>query len=216
MPDTQLDKKFPRTNIPEEGFLAGGMGLGIMCMGIWGITDGLTKWRLPFNQTNIWGSIVGLLFEIVWFGFLWFVFGRRFFPSLQTIHISGEEVRCQLGPIVLWRLPFSEIHTVIRTGSPVADSHAPPKYVRYTEKRFRHLVFSTVGPGELRHRCRSLEAKNRDRAGRFRMEHRMQATNEEIKRWHERRLLFLRRRMEWTEEAESALRKQLTTTTFIL
>ena len=41
-------------------------------------------------------------------------------------------------------------------------------------------------------------------------------TNEEIKRWHERRLLFLRRRMEWTEEAEEALRKQLTTTTFIL
>lgn len=173
-------------------------------------TDGFTRWDPPtmVNGSLVMECLLLLLAAVV------LIFAAL--PAVETIHVTREEVRCQLGSIVLWRLPFPEIHTVIRTGSPVSDAPAPPKYILVTQKRFRHLVFSTVETEELRRRCRTRKDKSRDRKGQFRMEHRKQATDQEVKRWHERRLLFFRHRMEWSEEAEAALRQRLTTAKFIL
>lgn len=211
MNDARTDKKFPRYWTGGSRALLGGWICTIVLLAVaqsW--TDGFTRWDPP---TMVNGSLV---MECI---VLALVVGTLFFvvlPDLETIHITQEEVRCQLGPVVVWRLPFTDIRTVIRTGSPVTDIHAPPKYILYTEKKFRYLIFSMVEAEELRLRCRSMETKKRDKKGQFRMKHGKRATDQEVKYWHERRRLLLRFRMEWTEEAESTLRQRMTTTTFIL
>lgn len=210
MPDVRTDKKFRRFWREEHLLIGGGWSVLSLLMVAESWTDGFTRWDPP-SMVN--GSLV---MECILIGAAVAILIFVALPVLETIHITQEEVLCRLGPIVLWRLPFSEIRTVIRTGSPVSDSSAPPKYIPYTEKKFRHLVFSTVEAEELRLRCRGLETKNRDRKGRFRMESRKLATNEEVKRYFKRRLFLLRHRMEWSEDAENALRQRLTTTTFIL
>lgn len=204
------DQKFPRSWSQERLMVCGGWSALLLYLVAESWTDGFTRWDPP---TMVNGSLV---MECILIGVAVAMLIFLALPVVETIHITREEVQCRLGPIVLWRLPFTEIRTVIRTGSPVSDIHAPPKYILFTEKRFRHLVFSTVGAEELRLRCRTREARNRDRKGQFRMEHRKQATDQEVKRWHERRLVFFRHRMEWTEEAENILRQRLTTGKFIL
>ena len=215
MPDIRPNKRFPRTNSPLVNVVAGGIGLGMVCIGIWGMSDGLTTWRLPFWKMEFpYGLIVGA-FLLVWYSIPLSI-GRNFLPGLETIHITQEEIRCQLGPIVLWRLSFTDIHTVIRTGSPVSKGPAPPPYVLRTKKKFRHIIFSTRAAEELREECRDWKAKRRARNSQFRMGHRKLTSDQQVKRWFERRLLLTRFRMEWTEEAEEILRQRLTTTTFIL
>ena len=210
MPDIRTDKKFRRSWRDEHLLIGGGCSAMFLIMVAVSWTDSFTRWDPP-SMVN--GSLV---MECILIGAVAAYLMFFALPVVETIHITQEEVLCRLGPIVLWRLPFSEIRTVIRTGSPVSDSSAPPKYILYTEKKFRHLVFSTVEAEELRLRCRDLETKNRDRKGRFRMESRKLATNEEVKRYFKRRLFLLHHRMEWSEAAEAALRQRLTTTIFIL
>lgn len=204
------DKKFPRYWDKSRILIPGAWAAMILYATASSWTDGFTRWDPP-SMVN--GSLV---MECILIGAAVAILIFVALPVVETIHITQEEVLCRLGPIVLWRLPFSDIRTVIRTGSPVSDSSAPPKYILYTEKKFRHLVFSTVEAEELRLRCRDLETKNRDRKGRFRMESRKLATNEEVKRYFKRRLFLLRHRMEWSEDAENALRQRLTTAKFIL
>lgn len=215
MTNTRQKKTYPRMNEPLQCILAGGWAAALLCLGVWGLTDGFTTWRLPFWKMELgWGIFIAL-FLAVWFTIPLFI-ARLLILGLQQVRIDQEEVQLCIGPFVLRRLHFSQIRTVVRTGGDMSEWPMTPLRTTYPKKKKRNLVFCTEDAEEIRKRSRSAKVKRKADWQRLRMEDQKNASNEEVKRYFERRMLFVPFWMEWSTDAEETLRKRLTTTVFIL
>lgn len=179
------------------------------------LTDGFTAWKLPVWEMKPALGIFVTVFVTLWFSFV-LCFASLLFLALERVHIVDEEVQIRIGPIVLRRLLFMDIKTVIRTGGDLSLASQSPLAIPSQMKKQRRLVLSTVPAEDLREMSRSFWVKQKIRKHNLRMKDGTKVPNQAVKRYIERRLLFQRFWLEWTPEAEETLRKHLTTSVFIL
>lgn len=209
------EKIYPRMNNPLACVMFGGWGAMILCMGIWGMSDGLTTWSLPFWRMEFGPGLFIAMFLLLWYGIL-LALVRRLILGLEWIKISQEEVRLYFGPFLIRRLYFSEIRTVVRTGGDMSECPETPLRSAGPKKKKRDIVFCTADAEELRMRSRSAKSRRKADRQQLRMRDVKKATNQEVKRYFERRMLITPFWMEWSTAAEETLMERLTTTVFIL
>ena len=210
-------KSFPR--LPEYGlpfFVLFGSVASFMLVGVvHSLTDGFTTWKLPVWEMKPALGIFVTVFVTLWFSFV-LCFASLLFLALERVHIVDEEVQIRIGPIVLRRLLFMDIKTVIRTGGDLSLAPQSPLAIPSQMKKQRRLVLSTVPAEDLREMSRSFWVKQKIRKHNLRTKDGTKVPNQAVKRYIERRLLFQRFWLEWTPDAEETLRKHLTTSVFIL
>lgn len=206
---------FFRTQHPFIMLIPGLWALGFAFMGAYGMSDGFTTWNVPFWEYELGLGLFVAVFLLIWYSFPLSIFWISM-TGLQQVCIVGDEVRFCFGPLVLRRLPFSEIKTVIRTG----DDGPPPSYSIFTTKSNHRkpwrLVLSTIPAEELRLQSRSFREKRKTKNQTLRMADHAAASNRTVQDYIARRFFLNRLWLEWSPEAEEALRKHLTTTIFIL
>lgn len=214
-------KTFPRVSDPLILILFGGWGLFIAGSAIWGISDGFTDWKLPFWRMDLWGGLFIAVFMLFWFGFIGVIVWFALRP-LQQVRVAPEEVSIWFGPICLQRLIVAEIKTVVATGQKTAycgntlrERIMPIVSASSTEKRGK-LILSTISAEELREQSRSLPDKQRLRLQALHMGDELRVSDRTVKHYIQKNHLLNRFWVEWTPQAEEILRKQLTTTVFIL
>lgn len=195
--------------------LFGGWACFMLGLGVWGISDGFTTWKLPFWNMPFGIGLFIAVFQLVWFGGV-LAGCRLLILGMEFIVMDQEEIKFCVGPVVLRRLHFSEIKTVVRTGGDMSEWPQTPLRSTYPKKKTRNLVFSMETADELRMRSRNWHNKRKAKKQQVRMMDQKSATNEEVKRYFERRMLFTPYWMEWCTDAEATLRANMTTTTFIL
>lgn len=214
-------KTFPRVSDPLILILAGGWALFIAGSAIWGISDGFTDWRLPIWRMELGPALFVTVFMLAWFGFVgWFVwFGLR---PLQHVRVTPEELSIWLGPICLRRLMTAQIKTVVSVGkktpycgNTLQERLVPNASVFFTGKRGK-LILSTIPAEELREQSRSLPDKQRLRLQALHIGDELRVSDQSVKRYMQKNFSMNRFWIEWTPQAEEILRKQLTTTVFIL
>ena len=163
-----------------------------------GITDDFTD--ISFLT---WGDSAEGVFAVC-FVLLWFaIVGGLVLKGLSglcTVHISRSGVQMKLLGISVRDLDATEVKTVV-------------KVKRQHDSR---LVLLTLTAEELRELSRSFSEKRKIRRHDLRMKDHTRTTNEQVKRYVARSLHKNRFWMEWSEDAERELRKNLTTTIFIL
>lgn len=181
-------------------------GMMMICMAIWGISDGFTTWKLPVWEMELGPGIFVTLFMGFWFGFILFLVSLCLRP-LHRVKISPEEIRICLGPIVLRRISTLDILTVVRTGElpplvRLASYRYAPKYA-HIPKAWR-LVLSTVPTEQLRENARNAATRDMHTV-----------PNSRVCKYMERAFFQNRFWLEWSKEAEAALRKALPSAVFI-
>jgi hypothetical protein len=206
---------FFRARYPFITLIPGLWALGFAFMGAYGMSDGFTTWHLPFWKYELGPGLFIAVFLLVWFSIPLSIFWMAM-TSIQQVRIEADEVLFCLGPLVLRRLPFSEIKTVIRTG----DDGPPPSYSIFTTRsNYRkpwRLVLSTIPAEELRLQSRSFREKRKMKNQTLRMADHATASNRTVRDYIAKRFSLNRLWLEWSPEAEEALREHLTTTIFIL
>lgn len=195
-----------RTFDPPYIALFGGWGLMIMCMAVWGISDGFTTWKLPVWKMELGPAIFVTVFMSFWFGFLLFIVWMTLTP-LHRVKISGEDIRICLGPFTLRRLSAMDVLTVVRTGEMaplvrnVTYMHAP-KGTRIPSAW--RLVLSTIPAEQLREKARNAATR-----------YVHTVPNHRVCKYMEKAFFRNRFWLEWSQEAEDALRKALPGAEFI-
>lgn len=215
MTDRKERKIYPRMNNPFVCLAFGGWACFLLGAALWGMSDGFTKWLLPFWKMSVRDGVVIAAVLVVWFGIV-LSFCRLLILGLEFVVIDREEVKFCLGPIVLRRLHFSEVCTVIRTGGDMSQWQQTPLRRYYPQKKSRNLVFSTKTEEEIRYLSKKRADKRRTDRQQIRMQDQKLATNQEVKRYFERRMLITPFWMEWSTDAEVTLLSRMTTTVFIL
>ena len=172
---------------------------GVMFFGaLSGITDDFTD--LSFLT---WGDSAEGIFAVCFVLFWFAVVGSLVLKGLSglcTVHISRGGVQMKLLGISVRDLDATEIKTVV-------------KVKRQHDSR---LGLLTLTAEELRELSRSLSEKRKILRHDLRMKDHTRTTNEQVKGYVARSLHKNRFWMEWSEDAERELRKNLTTTIFIL
>ena len=153
---------------------------------------------LPFSDWSGFG-IFANLFMIMWFCLLGSV-ALSGLHGLHTVQISREGVRIKLGPITIRDLDVTEIKTVVR--------------IAY--KNSSRLVLLTDTAEELREKSRSFADKRKLRHQDLRMKDHARVADNVVKGYVSRNLWKNRFWMEWSSDLERELRKNLTTTIFIV
>ena len=189
---------FRRVNNPAVRILLTGWA-GFMFFGaLQGITDNFTE--LPLVG---WGDgpvgFFAIFFVLIWFlfvgGFVW-----AGVSGLLSVHISRSGVAMKLWFIPIRELDVAEIKTVVKV------------YQRDTSR----LVLLTDTAEELREKSRSFSDKRKLRHHDLRMKDHTRVSDDVVKRNVARSLHKNRFWMEWSEDLERELRKNLTTTIFIV
>ena len=189
---------FRRVNNPAVRILLTGWA-GFMFFGaLQGITDNFTE--LPLVG---WGdSLVGIFaifLVIIWFlfvgGFVW-----AGVSGLLSVHISRSGVAMKLWFIPIRELDVTEIKTVVKVN----------------QRDTSRLVLLTDTAEELREKSRSFSDKRKLRHHDLRMKDHTRVSDDVVKRNVARSLHKNRFWMEWSEDLERELRKNLTTTIFIV
>lgn len=215
MTDRKDRKIYPKMNHPLACLVLGGWACFLLGAALWGMSDGFTKWLLPFWKLSVREGLFVAAVLVAWFGMA-LLFCRLLILGLEFVVIDREEVKFCLGPIVLRRLHFSEVSTVIRTGGDLSEWPQTPLRSIYPKKKSRNLVFSTKTEEELRTASRTQTSKRKANKQQVRMQDPKMATNQEVKRYFERRMLITPFWMEWSTDAEVTLLSRMTTTVFIL
>ena len=192
------EKRFFRVRQPLLYVLITGW-TGYMFLGaLSGVTDKFTD-----LSVLTWGDspagIFAVCFLLVWFS----IVGGLVMLGLSglfTVHISRSGVKMKLLGIPVRELDATEVKTVV-------------KIVRQHDSR---LVLLTQSAEEIRELSRSFGEKRKLRRQSLRMKDHTRTTDAQVKRYVARRFRKNRFWMEWSEEAEKELRKNLTTTIFIL
>lgn len=191
-------KKFRRVHRPLIYLLRTGWTGFMFCSALWGITDGLSD--LSFLT---WGDSPVEVFAIC-FVIFWFVLVGTFvsigLSGLCTVHISRNGVKMKFVGIPIRDLDVTEVKTVVKV------------YIRDSAR----LVLLTQSAEELRDLSRSFAEKRKLRHSDLRMKDHTRTPDGQVKRYVARNLLKNRFWMEWSREAEQELRKNLTTTIFIV
>ena len=189
---------FRRVNNPAVRILLTGWA-GFMFFGaLQGITDNFTE--LPLVG---WGDspvgIFAIFFVLIWFlfvgGFVW-----AGVSGLLSVHIGRSGVAMKLWFIPIRELDVAEIKTVVKV------------YQRDTSR----LVLLTDTAEELREKSRSFVGKRKIRRHDLRMQDHTRVSDDMVKRYVARSLHKNRFWMDWSGELEQELRKNLTTTIFIV
>ena len=189
---------FRRVNNPAVRILLTGWA-GFMFFGaLQGITDNFTE--LPLVG---WGDspvgIFAIFFVLIWFlfvgGFVW-----AGMSGLLSVHISRSGVAMKLWFIPIRELDVTEIKTVVKV------------FQRDTSR----LVLLTDTAEELREKSRSFVGKRKLRQHDLRMQDHTRVSDDMVKRYVVRSLHKNRFWMDWSGELEQELRKNLTTTIFIV
>ena len=171
-------------------------GIGFLFMAVYGMSGGFTTWYLPVWEMEQPAAIFVAAFLCVGYGFVLFWIWMALRP-LQTVRLNGTEVKICLGPLVLRRMEYAEVRTIILTS-------AEPRFVRGRyQSNPRRLILSDKTVDDLMEKagvsafsCRNPELYIR---------------NYLRYRWKEKRFF-----LEWTEENEGILREILTTSAFIV
>ena len=163
-----------------------------------GITDNFTD--ISFLT---WGDSAEGIFAVC-LGLFWFAGGGSLvlkgLSGLCTGRISRSGVQMKLLGIPLRDLDATEVKTVV-------------KVKRQHDSR---LVLLTQSAEELRELSRSFSEKRKIRRHDLRMKDHTRTTDEQVKGYVARSLHKNRFWMEWSEDAERELRKNLTMTIFIV
>lgn len=163
-----------------------------------GITDDFTD--LSFLT---WGDSAEGVFAVCFVLFWFAVVGSlvlRGLSGLCTVRISRSGVQMKLLGIPLRDLDATEVKTVV-------------KVKRQHDSR---LVLLTQSAEELRDLSRSFSEKRKIHRHDLRMKDHTRTTDEQVKGYVARSLHKNRFWMEWSEDAERELRKNLTMTIFIV
>ena len=159
---------------------------------------------LDLGDGPLWTKIYGVLFLICWYGLL-VVFVLYGLSWLQTIEIDREEIRVYFGSFVVRRISTRRIKSV---GMAVQYNKSDIYLTELVLSEEDRYALNERGEKYLkRSRVRSrmsragVSTEGRDAAARACL-------------FESRKGILLR--MEWTEEAEAALRERLATTTFVL
>ncbi|MBE6951278.1 MAG: hypothetical protein E7451_08090 [Ruminococcaceae bacterium] len=189
---------FRRVNNPAVRILLTGWA-GFMFFGaLQGITDNFTE--LPLVG---WGDspvgIFAIFFVLIWFlfvgGFVW-----AGVSGLLSVHISRSGVAMKLWFIPIRELDVTEIKTVVKVN----------------QRDTSRLVLLTDTAEELREKSRSFSDKCKLRHHDLRMQDHTRVSDDVVKRNVARSLHKNRFWMDWSEDLERELRKNLTTTIFIV
>lgn len=171
-------------------------GIGFVFMAIYGMSGGFTTWYLPVWEMELFPAIFVSAFLIVWYGFAFFWIWMALRP-LQTVRLDGKEVMICFGSMVLRRMEYTEVKTVILTAEQGQLSrgryHAAPRRLILSDKTMEELLEKA---GRSCTSCKNPELYIR---------------NYLRYRWKENGFF-----LEWTEEVEGILREQLTTSVFIM
>lgn len=171
-------------------------GIGIVFMAIYGISGGFTTWYLPVWEMEWYTAIFVTVFMSVWFGFAFFWTWMALRP-LQTVRLDGNEVKICFGPLVLRRMGYTEIRTVVLTAERFRLSRgqyrSDPRRLILSDKTVEELLEKAGVSGNS---CKNQELYIRN----YLRYH-----------WKEKRFF-----LEWTEEVEGILREKLTTSVFIV
>ncbi len=191
-------KVFRRVNNPILHILLTGWSGFLFFGALQGITDDFTE--LPLVG---WGDspvgIFGIFFVIFWFIFVGcFVWAGV--SGLLSVHISRSGVALKLWFIPIRELDAAEVKTVVKV------------FQRDTSR----LVLLTDTAEELREKSRSFADKRKLRRQDLRMKDHTRVSDDVVKRYVDRSLHKNRFWMDWTPGLEQELRKNLTTTIFIV
>ncbi|MBP3660746.1 MAG: hypothetical protein J6I89_05100 [Oscillospiraceae bacterium] len=189
---------FRRVNNPAVHVLLTGWAGFMFCGALQGITDNFTE--LPLIH---WGDspegIFGIVFVLFWFvfvgGFVW-----AGVSGLLSVRIGRSGVAMKLWFIPIRELDATEIKTVVKV------------FQRDTSR----LVLLTDTAEELREKSRSFADKRKLRHHDLRMRDHTRVSDDMVKRYVARSLHKNRFWMDWSGELEQELRKNLTTTIFIV
>ena len=191
-------RRFMRVRQPWVPILVAGWA-GFMFVGaLSGITDKFTSVPL-FGWAEDPVGIFGICFVLLWFGIVG-SFVAKGLSGLGMVHVSRNGVTMKLGPLVLHRLDAMEIKTVVKV----------------YDREFSRLVLLTQTAEELRDLSRSFSEKRKLRRHDLRMKDHTRAADSQVMRYVARNLRKNRFWMEWSQELEQELRKNLTTTIFIV
>lgn len=211
---------FRRVKATVPYLLIGSMALFMLCAAIDSLTGRFTTWKLPVWKMELGEALFVTGFMLVWFGFVG-SFARLFFLAVETVEVTREAVRIKIGRLVIRRMDLDCIKTVILTG----DEHPPypvdllgfgmsqDSNQKYSTWK---LVLSSIPAEELRDMSLSLEQKRLKKRQKQRMGNTDKDSAKRIKRYMRRNFLKNRFWFEYSREAEEALRKDLTTTVFIV
>ena len=171
-------------------------GIGFLFMAVYGMSGGFTTWYLPVWEMEQPAAIFVAAFLCVWYGFVLFWIWMALRP-LQTVRLNGTEVKICLGPLVLRRMEYAEVRTIILTS-------AEPRFVRGRyQSNPRRLILSDKTVDDLMEKAGV--------SGYSRKNPELYIRNYLRYRWKEKRFF-----LEWTEENEGILREILTTSVFIV
>ena len=189
---------FRRVNNPIVHILLTGWAGFMFFSALRGFTDDFTE--LPMAG---WGDSPVGIFSIV-FALFWFAFVGGFVwagvSGLMSVHIGRSGVAMKLWFIPIRELDVTEIKTVVKV------------FQRDTSR----LVLLTDTAEELREKSRSFAGKRKLRHHDLRMQDHTRVSDDMVKRYVARSLHKNRFWMDWSGELEQELRKNLTTTIFIV
>ena len=218
MNEIKTNTVFRREFAPFEMLFVAGAGLFIVFGSIYGMSDGFTTWRLPVWEMPFVGALVVSAFLLVWFGF---AFGIIWFAlrCTHTVHISPEEISVRMGPIVLHRMPLSEVRTVIRIHEPPAAYGTSPLLIGWDKWHAANrsaspkLVISRIPAEQLLERAAGGKRKEGVPLG---LRTDPYYSGRAIKKYVQKHWILKRFWIGHTSIAEESLRKNLTTAIFIL
>lgn len=195
--------------MPAIMVVFGAWGMMILCMALWGISDGFTTWRLPFWKMDFGPGLFVLVFLMLWFGVIFHVVWYALLP-LHRVKITSDEVRICLGPVTLHRLSLMDVKTVVQTGEnkrflqplPLAYFRSRPVY---GGRKASRLVLMTVSSEELRERARDRKTVEMSTV-----------PDRRVREYTAKAFFHNRFWLEWSAEAEKELRKYLPFSGFIL
>jgi len=193
-------------------------GLIVVFGGIYGMSDGFTTWRLPVWEMDFFPGLLITVFLLVWFG----IGGGVIWSSLRclhTVHITADEIMIRLGPLVLHKMPLSEVRSVVRIKEPAATYGESPLLIGWDKWRASQrpasprLVLLSIPAEELLE-----QAAGSDTQGEVPLGLRTDAyeSGKRIKKHVEKTPKLRRFWIGHTSRAEEALREYLSTAVFIL
>lgn len=202
--------KVRRYRGPAVAGLMGFFGIGFIFTAVYGMSDGFTDWAFPVWEMEPGLAAFVTVFLLLWFSFALFWTWMAFRP-LQTVLITGGEVRFCLGPLVFRRIPVTEIRAVIRTnvgnGRSWNPQYGPPP---------ARLILSRVPVEELRERSRDLRLRRKRDDQDLRLGDHIRVPDETVKAYVGSTFRENRLYLEWTPEAQQMLRENLSTAVFLL
>lgn len=193
-------------------------GLFLVFFAVYGMSDGFTTWTLRVWEMDFFAGLFLTVFLLFWFGFA-FGFIWCALRCAHTVHITPEEISIRMGPIVLHRLPLSEVRTVIRIREPPATYGTSPliigwdKWHSANRSASPRLVISSIPAEQLLERATGGERKEGVPLG---LRTDPYYSGRAIKKYVEKNWMLNRFWIGHTNHAEEALRKHLTTAIFIL